>query len=171
MIIINHFLKSLVIPSRLHSPNHHCCSPMELISVMERSATLEDVEQLAKQFADDGFVIVDTQLPVSDLNALHKAINQKIDSNEIRKSTRSHHSWKTRYSINDDRWLRTPEFARFVTTILPEFAALSQGILGNHSTWIELAETVSKGRHLIGNNFTVIGDPKPLYQDTNNSHV
>ena len=81
---------------------------------MGRSATLEDVEQLAKQFANDGFIIVDTQLPVSDLNALHKAINQKIDSNEIRKSTRSHHSWKTRYSINDDRWLRTPEFARFV---------------------------------------------------------
>ena len=103
---------------------------MELISVMERSATLEDVEQLAKQFANDGFVIVDTQLPVSDLNALHKAINQKIDSNEIRKSTRSHHSWKTRYSINDDRWLRTPEFARFVTTILFEFAALFQEILG-----------------------------------------
>ena len=144
---------------------------MELISVMERSATLEDVEQLAKQFADDGFVIVDTQLPVSDLNALHKAINQKIDSNEIRKSTRSHHSWKTRYSINDDRWLRTPEFARFVTTILSEFAALFQEILGIHSTWIELAETASKGRHLIGNNFTAIGDPKTLYQDTNNSHA
>ena len=110
-------------------------------------------------------------MPVSDLDALHKATDQKIDSNEIRKSTRSHHSWKTRYSINDDRWLRTPEFARFVTTILFEFAALFQEILGNHSAWIELAETVSKRRHLIGTNFAAIGDPKTLYQDTNNSHV